>query len=120
MPSLPTVDPFSTLRKEFSSHSRTPSTALTKDTSRRGERPCLSLHCIIKLALPNAVENVSIGKDSDVEVGLDDLVEVALLLIAEEGVGHPHLARVRQGKVANSTYTRQTDINTTDRERERS
>lgn len=42
---------------------------------------------------PNAVENVAIREDSDVEVGLNDVMEPALLLVPEEGVGHPNLGR---------------------------
>jgi hypothetical protein len=42
-------------------------------------------------AYPDAVEYVSVGEDSDIEVGLDDVVELALLLVPEEGVRHPNL-----------------------------
>ena len=48
---------------------------------------------------PDAVEDVSVGKDPDVEVGQDDVVEGALLLVPEEGVGHPQLPGVAQGEV---------------------
>ena len=46
------------------------------------------------LAYPNAVEYVSVGEDPDVEVWLDDVVELALLLVPEEGVWHPHLNKI--------------------------
>ena len=48
---------------------------------------------------PDAVEDVSVGKDPDVEVGQDDVVEGALLLVPEERVGHPQLPRVAQREV---------------------
>ena len=51
------------------------------------------------LALPDAVQNVSVGKDSDVEVWLDDVVELAVLLVPEKRVRHPDLAGIRQGQV---------------------
>ena len=47
----------------------------------------------------DAVEDVPVGMDPDVEVGGEDVVEVANLLVPEEGVGHPNLARVRQGQI---------------------
>ena len=48
---------------------------------------------------PDAVQHVSVGVDPDVEVGLDDVVELAVLLVAEEGVRHPDLGAVRHGEV---------------------
>ena len=48
----------------------------------------------------DAVEHVAVGEDSDVEVGGEDVVELPDLLVPEEGVRHPHLARVSQGQVA--------------------
>ena len=51
------------------------------------------------LASPDAVENVSVGVDADVDVGHDDLVLLGLLLVAEEGVRHPDLGGVRQRQV---------------------
>ena len=50
-------------------------------------------------ASPDAVENVSVGVDADVDVGHDDLVLLGLLLVAEEGVRHPDLGGVRQRQV---------------------
>ena len=47
----------------------------------------------------DAVEDVAVGEDSDVEVGGEDVVELPDLLVTEEGVRHPHLACVRQGQV---------------------
>ena len=49
---------------------------------------------------PDAVEDVAVWEDPDVEVGGQDLVEARNLLVPEEGVRHPHLARVSQGQVA--------------------
>ena len=42
---------------------------------------------------PDAVEDVAIGEDSDIQVWLDDVVKLCLLLISEECVRHPDLAR---------------------------
>ena len=39
----------------------------------------------------DAVQDVAVGEDAHVEVGLDDVVELAVLLVTEEGVRHPHL-----------------------------
>ena len=47
----------------------------------------------------DAVEDVPVGMDSNVEVGGEDVVEVANLLVPEEGVRHPNLARVRKGQI---------------------
>ena len=49
---------------------------------------------------PDAVEDVAVWEDPDVEVGGEDVVELPDLLVPEEGVRHPHLARVSQGQVA--------------------
>ena len=49
---------------------------------------------------PDAVEDVAVWEDPDVEVGGEDVVELPDLLVPEEGVRHPHLARVGQGQVA--------------------
>ena len=43
----------------------------------------------------DAVEDITIGMDPDVEVGGQDVVEIADLLIPEESVRHPDLACVR-------------------------
>ena len=43
----------------------------------------------------DAVEDVAIGVNPDVEVGGQDVVEIADLLVPEESVRHPDLARVR-------------------------
>ena len=48
---------------------------------------------------PNAIEHVSVGKNSDIDVGHEDVVKAALFLIAEERVGHPHLRRVGHRQV---------------------
>ena len=48
---------------------------------------------------PDAVEDVAVGKHPDIEVGGQDIVEIADLLVPEEGVGHPDLASVRQRQV---------------------
>ena len=43
----------------------------------------------------DAVEDVAIGVNPDVEVRRQDVVEIAKLLVPEESVRHPDLARVR-------------------------
>ena len=40
---------------------------------------------------PDAVEDIAVGKDSDVQVRLDNVVKLCLLLIPEESVRHPDL-----------------------------
>ena len=45
---------------------------------------------------PDTVEHVAVGEDPDVDVVDEDVVEVTSLLVAEEGVRHPHLLRVSQ------------------------
>ena len=39
--------------------------------------------------LPDAVQDTSIRENSDVDVGNEDVVEAAFLLVAKERVGHP-------------------------------
>ena len=53
---------------------------------------------------PDAVEDVPVREDPDVEVGGEDVVELPDLLVPEEGVRHPHLARVSQGQVADLVW----------------
>ena len=50
-------------------------------------------------APPDAEKHVAIRKDPDVEVWCENVVESSDLLVSEESVRHPHLARVRQGQV---------------------
>ena len=47
----------------------------------------------------DAVEDVAVGEDSNVEVGGENVVELPDLLVTEEGIRHPHLARVRHRQV---------------------
>ena len=47
----------------------------------------------------DAVEDVPVGVDPDVEVGGEDVVELSDLLVPEESVWHPDLADVRQGEI---------------------
>ena len=49
---------------------------------------------------PNAVEHIPVWEHSDIQVGGEDRVEPPDLLVTEEGVRHPHLARISQGQVA--------------------
>ena len=48
------------------------------------------------MTYPYAVQDVPVGEDPDVEVGLDDVMELALLLVPEEGVRHPHLLKTKK------------------------
>ena len=52
---------------------------------------------------PDTVEDVAIWKDPDVQVGQDDVVEVAVLFVLEEKVGHPNHVGVSEGQVRNAT-----------------
>ena len=49
--------------------------------------------------LPDAVEDIAVWKYSDVDIGDEDVVEPALLLVPEERVRHPDLLRVRHREV---------------------
>ena len=40
---------------------------------------------------PNAVEHVTVWKHTNVEVGLNYVVELGILLVAEKCIRHPHL-----------------------------
>ena len=48
---------------------------------------------------PDAVEHFPSRVDPDVNIGHDDVVEVARLLVPEEGVRHPDLLGVGEGEV---------------------
>ena len=45
-------------------------------------------------ASPDTVENITIGKDSDVEVWRENCVKPSDFLVPEESVGHPDLTGV--------------------------
>ena len=47
----------------------------------------------------DAVQHISVGEDTDVHVGCEDLVEATNFLISEEGVWHPHFASICHGQV---------------------
>ena len=47
----------------------------------------------------DAVQDVAVGKDSDVDIVDEDVVEVSSLLVPEERVRHPHLTSVSQSQV---------------------
>ena len=44
----------------------------------------------------DAVENISVREDSNVEVRSEDVVKCSNLFISEERVGHPNFAGIRQ------------------------
>ena len=48
---------------------------------------------------PDAVEDVAVWEDPDVEVGGEDVVELSDLLVPEERVWHPDLAYVGERQV---------------------
>ena len=54
--------------------------------------------------LPDAVQDPAVGEDSHVDVGHDDVVEVALAFVGEEQIGHPHFARVVQSQVLDAPW----------------
>ena len=45
------------------------------------------------------VDNISIRKDTNIQIRSEDLVEATNLLISKESVRHPHLAGVCYGQV---------------------
>ena len=53
--------------------------------------------------IPDAVKDVSVWKNSDVKIWLNDVVELAVLLVPEEGVRHPDLPRISHGQVFDAT-----------------
>ena len=57
-----------------------------------------------------AVENLAVSTvsvDSNIKVGHEDVVHGAAPLVAEEGVRHPDLARLRDGEVLDLVWTQQ-------------
>ena len=52
---------------------------------------------------PDAVEDVTVGEDTDIEVRGEDAVEPGDLLVPEEGVRHPNFASICHGQVADFT-----------------
>ena len=55
------------------------------------------------LILPYAVKDVAVGIDSDVKVGLNDFVELAVFLVPEKCVWHPDLLGVCHGEVLDAS-----------------
>ncbi len=53
--------------------------------------------------LPDAIEDVAVGKHPDVDVVDEDGVELAGLLVPEKRVRHPNFARISQGQVFHAT-----------------
>ena len=49
--------------------------------------------------LPDAVENIALREDPDVNIGHQDVVESSLLFISEEGVWHPNFLGICHGQV---------------------
>ena len=61
-----------------------------------------ALHCeSFHQLLPDAVQNIPIRVDSDVEIGSENVVEGTNLLVPEESIRHPHLTSISQSQVAN-------------------
>jgi hypothetical protein len=48
------------------------------------------------LCIPDAVEDLAVGKDPNVDIVDENVVKVANLLVAEKGVWHPHLGLKRK------------------------
>jgi hypothetical protein len=59
--------------------------------------------------LPYTVKYVSVWKDSYVQVGLNDVVELSVLLVPEEGVRHPDLPRVGHRQVFDAALKKKQD-----------
>ena len=55
---------------------------------------------------PDAVEDVAIREDPDVDIVDEDVVKVASLLVPEECVRHPNLLRVSQGEILYPSWNR--------------
>lgn len=53
----------------------------------------------LRVDLPNTVEDVSIGKDSNVYIGHENIVKPSFLLVPEESIWHPHFTSIRHGEV---------------------
>ena len=51
----------------------------------------------------DAVEDIAVGEDTDIEIGGEDAVEAGNLLISKEGVGHPNFAGICHGQVPDFT-----------------
>ena len=49
--------------------------------------------------LPDAVENITIRIDPNIQVGSEDVVKGSNFLISEEGIRHPHFAGICQGEI---------------------
>ena len=49
---------------------------------------------------PDAVEDITVWINPDVEIGGQDVVEGSDLLVPEECIRHPDLASIREGQVA--------------------
>ena len=56
-------------------------------------------HPSLEWSPPDTVENITIGKDSNIKVGRQNGVKPPDLLVPEESVRHPDLAGVRHGEV---------------------
>ena len=52
------------------------------------------------------VKDVTVRKDSHVEIWLKNFVKPADLLVSEKGVRHPHLVRVSHGQVADFIWNK--------------
>ena len=47
----------------------------------------------------DTVEDITVGEDSDVEIGGEDVVKGSNLFISEERIWHPHFAGISQGQI---------------------
>lgn len=53
--------------------------------------------------LPDTVEDIAVRIDANVNIGHNDVVEVALALVGKEKIGHPNLVGIRQCQVLQFT-----------------
>jgi hypothetical protein len=58
--------------------------------------------------LPDAVKDVAVGINAHVDVGHDQIVEVAVSLVGEEQIRHPDLLRVGQRQIFDLAFTKGT------------
>ena len=54
---------------------------------------------VLEELVPDAVEDIAVGEDPDVDVVDQDRVKLTGFLIPEKRVRHPDLARIREGQV---------------------
>ena len=61
----------------------------------------------MKTDKPDAVENISIGEHSDVQVWSQNCVKSSNFLISKKSVRHPHFACICEGQVTDALWNKQ-------------